>query len=187
MHLVVGLGNPGAEYAETRHNIGMMILEHLLGSSMGWKSKFKGEYMQATLKGEKAVFLRPMTYMNLSGESVRPCMDFFKISLKELIVIHDELDLPFGTIMFKKGGGYAGHNGLKSIGQHTGSADYLRMRIGIGRPKHGDVSNYVLSRFSGDEDITLSDYIKGCAEALEYFLANGFTKASEKYNKKSLV
>ncbi len=187
MNLVVGLGNPGSEYATTRHNIGMMILEEMFGSSMGWKSKFKGEYLQSNIGKEKAIFLRPMTYMNLSGESVRPCMDFFKIDRKNLLVIHDELDLPFGTIMFKNGGGYAGHNGLKSIGQHIGGAEYKRLRLGIGRPKHGDVSNFVLSSFSAEEQLSLDHYLQEGVKALEFFLVNGFTKAAEKYNRKSLI
>lgn len=187
MQLIVGLGNPGSEYTQTRHNIGMMVLDELLGSSMGWKSKFKADYMQATLRGKKALFLKPQTFMNLSGESVRPCMDFFKVNRDELLIIHDELDLPFGTVMFKNGGGLAGHNGLKSINQQIGSQDFKRLRLGIGRPQHGDVSSYVLGKFGGDDAIALDQYLRGTGDALNFFLEHGFTKASEQYNKKSLI
>ncbi len=187
MQLVVGLGNPGGEYRHTRHNIGMMVLDEMLGSSMGWKSKFKADYMQTTVKGEKTLFLKPLTFMNLSGESVRPCMDFFKVDIQDILIIHDELDLPFGTAMFKQGGGLAGHNGLKSIAQLLGTQDFKRLRLGIGRPQHGDVSSYVLGKFSGDEGIALGQYLQGGEQALNIFIQDGFTKAAEQYNKKSFI
>src|SRR5690554_71944 len=132
--LVVGVGNPGAEYELTRHNIAWILFEFLpqLENAV-WKSKFKGQYADVSQQGEKVYFLKPETYMNLSGESVGPLCSFFKIRPEEVLVVHDEVDLPFGRIQFKKGGGFAGHNGLKPIAQHLGTPDFYRMRMGIGR------------------------------------------------------
>ncbi|MFT6068695.1 MAG: PTH1 family peptidyl-tRNA hydrolase [Bacteriovoracaceae bacterium] len=182
--LIVGLGNPGNEYRETRHNIGFMVLDHLndnLGS--GWKEKFKGEYSGFP----DGYLLKPMTFMNLSGESVQKAAQFFKVKPNMTLVIHDELDLPFGTIALKNGGGLAGHNGLKSIAQHYGTNDFLRLRIGIGRPVHGDVSNYVLSRFGSDDQIILEKVVNGSAEAVKDVINNGFEKVAKKYKKASLI
>lgn len=179
-YLIVGLGNPGSEYAKTRHNIAWMLLENLsFSNELRWKEKFKGVYAQF----RDNLYLMPQTYMNLSGESVQPCSKFFKIDVENIVVIHDELDLPFGTIMFKKDGGLAGHNGLKSIAEKMGTRNFIRMRLGIGRPKYGDVSNYVLSRFSEEELIRFEDYMKLSSEALEYFLEKGLESSMRKYKK----
>lgn len=184
--LVVGLGNPGRQYESTRHNIGFMVLEELLGTSM-WKSKFKGEYIKTIDADKEIIYLRPMTYMNLSGESIKAAMDFFKVETSNLLVIHDELDLPFATLTLKKGGGFAGHNGLKSTGQHLGTQDFLRLRMGIGRPVHGDVSHFVLSSFSDEEHLRLSSFIKGGLDAMKSFIHDGFAKAANLYNKKNYL
>ena len=125
--------------------------------------------------------------MNLSGESVQPCADFFKVSVENILVIHDELDLPFGTLAFKKGGGLAGHNGLKSIDQQLGSRDFMRLRLGIGRPSHGNVASYVLSSFSTDEKIVLDDFLRGGGEAIDCFMSDGFQKAAKSFSKKSYI
>lgn len=185
--LVVGLGNPGSEYEFTRHNIGWLLLDAYNPiSGNNWKSKFKGYYTDATIGSEKIYFLKPNTYMNLSGESVQPLCQFFKIKPEEILVLQDELDLPFGQIMFKKGGGLAGHNGLKSITQCLGTQDFHRMRIGIGRPVHGSVSNWVLSKFSGDKEIELGVVLDKSSEALSAFIKEGM-KAATKYNKKDFL
>jgi PTH1 family peptidyl-tRNA hydrolase len=185
--LVVGLGNPGSEYEFTRHNIGWLLLDAYNPiSGNNWKSKFKGYYTDATIGSEKIYFLKPDTYMNLSGESVQPLCQFFKIKPEEILVLQDELDLPFGQIMFKKGGGLAGHNGLKSITQCLGTQDFHRMRIGIGRPVHGSVSNWVLSKFSGDKEIELGVVLDKSSEALSAFIKEGM-KAATKYNKKDFL
>ena len=145
MTLVVGLGNPDLQYKNNRHNVGFMVIDALLDdhplAEKITKSNFKGELF----KVPSMLLLKPTTYMNLSGESVRAVDDYFKP--EQIIVIHDDLDLPFGTLRFKIGGGHGGHNGLRSIDAHIG-AEYIRVRIGIGKPFHkSDVANYVLSDF----------------------------------------
>lgn len=186
--LIVGLGNPGAEYELTRHNIAWILLDsHPDWRGVNWKSKFKGLYADKSIQGEKVYALKPQTYMNLSGESVGPLCKFFKINPEEVLVVQDEIDLPFGQIHFKKGGGLAGHNGLKSISQHLGTNDYYRMRLGVGRPQHGSVSNWVLSKIPASMDIELSLYMERAGVALNELLTEGFKKASTKYNKKNLL
>lgn len=186
--LVVALGNPGREYENTRHNVGWKAFEQLsFWNDLAWKDKFKGQYAQKSIKGEQVIFLMPQTYMNLSGESVRPAMDFFKVGIEDLIVVHDEIDLPFGTITVKTGGGLAGNNGLKSINQHLSTKDFHRIRIGIGRPKFGDVSSHVLGQFTEEEKINLEDLHKLAAEAIECYLNNGIKKAQNTFSKRSVL
>ncbi|MBP9680133.1 MAG: aminoacyl-tRNA hydrolase [Bacteriovorax sp.] len=186
--LIVGLGNPGMKYHYTRHNIGWDIFEELsFANELKWTEKFKGHFSVYTFNGEKIYFLKPQTFMNLSGESVQPIMNFFKITIDNILVIHDELDLPFGTIAFKKGGGLAGHNGLKSITASLGTQDFKRVRIGIGRPVHGDVSNWVLSGYTGEDKDFFRPFLKGAAEALEDYIKLGFDKAATTYSKKKIV
>jgi len=186
--LIVGLGNPGAEYELTRHNIAWILLDtHPELSSATWKNKFKGEYSDFNIGTGKAYALKPQTFMNLSGESVGAMCQFFKISADEILVVQDELDLPFGQIHFKKGGGLAGHNGLKSISQHLNTQDFYRLRMGIGRPTHGSVSNWVLSKFPSNMDTELGIVMEKTNEALNFFLKEGFKKASTEYNKKDFL
>ena len=186
--LVVALGNPGPEYELTRHNIGWLLVDSYPPmENVQWKEKFKGIYSDKTLNGNKIYFLKPQTFMNLSGESVQPLAHFFKILPNEILVIHDELDLPFGSVHFKKGGGLAGHNGLKSTAKCLGTQDFLRMRIGIGRPQHGSVSNWVLSNFPKEQDIELGLVLENSAMALDYALKNGLQKAANQYNKKDFL
>lgn len=186
--LIVGLGNPGSKYQDTRHNIGWLAIDHLsFYSKLRWQEKFKGLYSSYEMNGEKIYFLMPQTFMNLSGESISKMCNFFKITPDNVLVIHDELDLPYGTTTFKKGGGLAGHNGLKSTAQCLGTKDFLRLRLGIGRPHHGNVSAWVLSKFDGDESIALDQYLNGAAEAIEYFCSAGFDKAASQYSKKKFI
>lgn len=186
--LIVGLGNPGIEYELTRHNIGWLAMDQLsFYDRLAWKEKFKGEFATYSHDGEQIVFLRPQTYMNLSGESVVAAAKFFKADIQDILVIHDELDLPYGTLSFKNGGGLAGHNGLKSIAKMMGGNNFLRLRMGIGRPPHGNVSSWVLSGFHGDEDIALPSFLKGGADAIEAFMKLGFGKAAGKFSKKNYV
>ena len=183
-NLIVALGNPGNEYAQTRHNVAWLVLEHLKKSDrLVWKEKFKGIF---AIDAE-TVFLKPQTFMNLSGESLIPAAQFFKVTPANILVIHDELDLPYGTIAFKKGGGSAGHNGLKSISQLLGTPDYMRLRVGIGRPSVGTVSNWVLSNFSNDEQIQLDDYLDATARAVELYQTEGYDKAASRYSRKALI
>ena len=185
--LIVGVGNPGSEYAQTRHNVAWMLLDHLpeLHSSI-WKSKFKGLYAEGAFKSHKFFALKPQTFMNLSGESVQPMAAFFKVSPDKILVIHDELDIPFGQVHFKMGGGLAGHNGLKSIAACLGTDQFARMRVGIGRPVHGSVSNWVLSPFSKEESIHLPILMEKLHDPLMSAVVDGLGKVGI-YNKKNLL
>ena len=185
--LIVGVGNPGPQYEKTRHNIAWMLLESFpLFQHSTWKGKFKGLYAETTLAGEKVYALKPQTFMNLSGESVQPFAAFFKLNPSEILVIHDELDIPFGQVHFKMGGGLAGHNGLKSIAQHLGTDQFARMRVGIGRPPHGNVSSWVLSPFSSEESIHLNLLIEKMHDPLRTAMVDGLAKVGI-YNKKNLL
>ena len=183
--LVVGVGNPGSQYAETKHNIAWMLLDNS-PLFTNWKSKFKGLYAEGTYKNQKFYALKPQTYMNLSGESVQPMAAFFKVAPSEILVIHDELDIPFGQVHFKMGGGLAGHNGLKSIAAHLGTNDFARMRIGIARPPHGDVSNWVLGPFGKDERIQLPLLLEKLHDPMLCAMVDGLNKVGI-YNKKNLL
>lgn len=186
--LIIGLGNPGSKYQYTRHNIGWDVFEELsFANDLKWTEKFKGQYAVYNYNGDKIYFLKPQTFMNLSGESVQPLMSFFKITVDNILVVHDELDLPFGTIGFKKGGGLAGHNGLKSITAHLGTQEFKRVRVGIGRPVHGDVSNWVLSTYTGEDKDFFRGYLKETAKALEEYIKLGFDKAATQYSKKKVI
>ncbi len=184
MHLVVGLGNPGRHYEDNRHNVGYMVVDALaraVGAS--FKSKFSGEF---GIAGELA-FLKPATFMNLSGESVQPAAAFLKVPLDNLIVIHDELDVPFADVRIKLGGGHAGHNGLRSIILRMGSPDFARVRVGIGRPPvdfKGDVASYVLSGFASEERKQLDDVIGRAADATNLILKHGVLAAMNHANRK---
>ena len=186
MPLVVGLGNPGPKYAGNRHNVGFMIAERLAERwrAPAWKEKFQGRFCKTTVAGEDVVLLEPMTYMNLSGESVQKAMRFFKMSLDDLIVVHDELDHAFGEVRIKVGGGTAGHNGLKSIVRHGGGNDFVRLRFGIGRPRGGAVDKYVLSDFSTEERPELPDLIERAADMVESVVRDGADKAMGKHHRR---
>ncbi|MBY0516109.1 MAG: aminoacyl-tRNA hydrolase [Bacteriovoracaceae bacterium] len=187
IRLIVALGNPGSDYHATKHNIAWMFVDSLpLVKAANWKAKFKGEFCEINIKGNKTIVLKPQTYMNLSGESVQPLAAFYKISPQEILVVQDELDLPFGQCHFKMGGGLAGHNGLKSIAACLGTEDFARMRVGIGRPVHGSVSDWVLSRFSNNEQIQMDLLFEKLRGPLEDCVLFGIAKASV-INKKPLV
>jgi PTH1 family peptidyl-tRNA hydrolase len=181
--LVVGLGNPGAPYAHNRHNIGFMVCDRLAGSSGGWREKFNGVWTRETIGGQDTLLLKPMTYMNRSGISVGAAATFYKVLPPAAIVIHDELDIPFGEVRVKVGGGHAGHNGLRSIFEHFGK-DFIRIRCGIGRPVHGEVADFVLSDFKGDEKIALDGFIGDAAAAVEQVLREGPEAAMNQINQK---
>lgn len=186
--LIVALGNPGSKYRETRHNLAWNLLEYLtFKDQFSWQEKFKGLYCSVNVYQQKIFFLKPLTYMNLSGESVALILNYFKINIDDILIIHDDIDLPFGTLAFKKGGGLAGHNGLKSIASRLQTQDFERLRLGIGRPSEIEVSNWVLSKFCEAERSVLDLYLKGAADALTEYLKNGLKKASTLYNKKSFV
>ena len=187
-YLVVGLGNPGRDYEGTRHNVAWDCIENsVFSEKIHWKGKFKGEFGQIDEGDNKIVFLKPMTFMNLSGESVIACSKFFKIPPENILVMHDEIDLDYGLLVFKDGGGLAGHNGLKSINQHLGTNKFKRMRIGVGKPKHGNVSSWVLSKFSGEDADYLDEFYKLVSNALQEYARKGFESASRKYSRKKLL
>ena len=178
MKLIVGLGNPGTKYAKNRHNVGFFVVDDLR-ASLGlpdWKEKFSGVFTKGSAKGEDVVLLKPLTYMNESGRSVQPAVAFFHADVaKELIVIHDELDLPFGDVRLKVAGGHAGHNGLRSIMAVLGG-DFTRVRIGIGRPPagfQGDVADYVLQNFDPIESATMGDIVKKASDATTRWVEHG--------------
>lgn len=173
MKLIVGLGNPGGKYAHNRHNIGFMALDMMAGDhGFGqWKSKFQGSVCEGRFGPDRAVLLKPETFMNNSGQSVAAAMKFHKIDATDVIVFHDELDLAPAKVRFKMGGGHAGHNGLRSIHAHIGP-DYGRIRMGVGHPGHKDrVSGYVLSDFSKADQDWLDDVLRGCADGAPHLAA----------------
>lgn len=154
MILLVGLGNPGGAYEDTRHNVGFMLVEAVRRhyGLPGWTGKFKGLASKGKIEGHDVLLLQPQTFMNLSGGSVQAAAAFYKVEPKDILVVHDELDLELGQLRWKIGGGDAGHNGLKSITQTLGTADYQRLRFGIGRPVHkAQVHDYVLHAFGAEE------------------------------------
>lgn len=184
MYLVVGLGNPGPKYASHRHNVGFMVVDQLARrwDAPAFRDKFEGRFAKATFRGEGVVLLEPQTYMNLSGQSVRPAMGFFRVPLERVVVIHDELDLPFGTSRIKVGGGAAGHNGLKSIVQHGGGNGFLRIRVGIGRPRGGRPEGWVLSDFSAAERAELDEVLAAAASMVESVVEEGPQKAMNRWH-----
>ncbi len=175
MYLFVGLGNPGTEHAKQRHNIGFMALD-VIADKHGfsdWKSKLKGEYSEGRLGGEKVFLLKPQTYMNVSGESVQPFAAFYKIAPENIIVFHDDLDLAEGVIKVKKGGGSAGHNGLKSTTERLGTPEYYRVRMGIGHPgSKARVNGHVLGNFRDEDYDWLNPLLKYVANHCDNLLNN---------------
>ena len=181
--LVVGLGNPGPGYAGNRHNVGVMVLEELSARAGIKLSPGKGARSRAVsgegrLAGRRVVLARPLTYMNESGSPVRGLLDYHSLPVEDLVVVHDELDLPFATVRLKRGGGEGGHNGLRSISRSTGTRDYLRVRVGIGRPPgRQDPADFVLKDFSAVERKELDLLVGEAADALEALLVKGLEAA----------
>lgn len=185
--LVVGLGNPGAKYAATRHNVGWMVLEAFARkhSAAIDRNGFHGVYgeMRWGPAAEKIILLKPMTFMNLSGRAVVPAMHFYKIDPADMLVLYDDLDLPPGKLRIREKGSAGGHNGMKSTIQELGSQEFPRLRIGIGRPAPGwEVPDWVLSPFSPDDAATIAQVIPRAVEAVEAFLNEGALKAGTKFN-----
>lgn len=186
MHLIAGLGNIGAEYAETRHNIGFMVLDALAkASNIVFEDKRYGFVSEMRVKNQQLLLLKPSTYMNLSGNAVRYWMSQKKIPLENLLVVVDDLSLPFGQIRIKPGGSEAGHNGLKSITQQLGTQQYARLRFGIGCdfPRGGQV-DYVLGKFTADDERTMPERLAAACEAIKAFTLSGVQFAMNHYNGK---
>lgn len=184
---MVGLGNPGPEYAGNRHNAGFLVAEHLRakGAMGSWEKKFSGRIAKGKVEDVDVVLLEPLTYMNGSGRSVQKTAAFFQVPPAETIVVHDELDLPFGTVRVKEAGGTGGHRGLKSIHECLGTDAYLRVRVGIGRPAAGSAEDWVLEDFTGDERIELDRVIGRAADAVTRVLVKGVATAMNEINGKA--
>ncbi len=186
MKLIVGLGNPGKQFENTRHNIGfdsVDLIAEQFDSSLT-KQKFNGLYGETIVHGEKVMLLKPLTYMNLSGECVRPFMDYFNVSLEELVVLYDDLDIPPGKIRLRQKGSAGGHNGIKSLIHHLGTQEFNRVRIGVGRPTNNEpVVKYVLNRAAGDEKALLEDAIKKTAQSIEAWITKPFLEVMNVYNR----
>jgi peptidyl-tRNA hydrolase, PTH1 family len=182
--LVAGLGNPGREYAGNRHNVGWAVVDELARRHGGsFRSKFSGTLAEVRLDGARLALLKPETYMNESGRSVAAAARFFKVRPDALLVVHDDVDLEHGRLQARAGGGLAGHNGLRSLAQHVGTADFLRLRVGVGRPGRGDgrsVSDWVLSNFAAEDD---ADALTGrAADAVEAVASEGLDVAQRRFN-----
>ena len=182
--LVVGLGNPGREYARNRHNVGWLVVDELARRHGGsWRGKFDGQLAEIRIDGHKVALLKPETYMNDSGKSVRAAAGFFKADADSVLVVHDEGDLDVGRLQARLGGGLAGHNGLRSIAQHLGTPDFLRLRVGVGRPERGDnrkLADFVLSDFRPDDDAEA--LVGRAADAVETLDAEGLEAAQRAIN-----
>lgn len=182
--LVAGLGNPGREYAGTRHNVGWLVVDELARRHGGsFRSKFSGQLAELRAAGKRLAVLKPETYMNESGRSLAAAVRFFKVAPSRLLVVHDDVDLEQGRLQARLGGGLAGHNGLRSLAQHLGTQDFLRLRIGVGRPERGDrrtVADYVLSPF--DADVDVEALVARAADAVEAVAGEGLETAQQGFN-----
>jgi PTH1 family peptidyl-tRNA hydrolase len=190
LYLIAGLGNPGAQYEHTRHNIGLEAVEQW-GKSLGVTLKglhFRSKHTLVDYRGNKIVLLCPLTYMNLSGESVRDCIHHYDLGIDKLLVLHDDLDLPLGKIKVVRNGGAGGHKGVSSIIHLLGSSEFSRVKIGIGRPRHGEaVADYVLSCFYDDEEKLAEKVIRMAIKASELFVLEGVQAAMNHINCRRLT
>lgn len=183
MHLIVGLGNIGEKYHLTRHNVGFLVVDAMT-KNLSTSSINKTNFRADVVKSGYTLFAKPHTFMNLSGEAVHAICEYYKIAMEDIIVIHDDLDLPFGTVKFKIGGGHGGHNGLRSIDAHIGK-EYIRVRIGIGKPSDkSQVSNYVLSNFSKEELNQLEGIISHTIKAIDALKSESIDEVKSKFTLK---
>ena len=190
MKLICGLGNPGRDYQRHRHNVGFMVAERLAGRAHADLSqeKFDARIGQGAMGGERLLFVLPQTYMNLSGTSLSGAARFYKVAPVDILVVHDELDLPFGRIQLKGGGGTGGHNGLRSILEHYGEDAFARLRFGIGKPEGPNarerVTGHVLSGFSTEEQQALDELLDRAADVAEAWASDGLQAAMNRHNRK---
>ena len=184
--LVAGLGNPGRDYARTRHNVGQMVCDELARRHSGsFRSKFSGELAEFRLGAGRIALLKPQTFMNESGRSVGAAVRFFKLPPELLLVVHDEVDLELGRLQARLGGGLAGHNGLRSVAQHLGTSEFMRLRIGVGRPERGDprpVADWVLTPFPAEVDV--DNLVGRAADAVEAIVVDGLDEAQLRFNER---
>lgn len=187
MYIIVGLGNPGSQYQASRHNIGWDVITRI---SDDYKiplnmKKHKAICGTGYIEGQKVILAQPITYMNLSGESVREMMDFYKVSNEDIIVIYDDITLDIGQLRIRKKGSAGGHNGIKSIIQHLGSDEFPRIKVGVGnKPKDWDLADYVLSRFKDEEQATVREALKDSSDACKWMITKSIDEAMNCYNKK---
>ena len=184
MKLIVGLGNPGKEYENTRHNVGFDVINLFLKKnnlSLD-KNKFKGLYTKTKINGEEVIFLEPQKYMNLSGEVVKSIVDFYKISPSDILVIHDDLDLPLGKIKIKQNSSSGGHNGIKDIEKNLGTKNYKRLKIGISNNKNYDTKNYVLGKLNKEDRQILDNAIETSCDIIDDYVKLNFDELMNKYN-----
>ncbi len=187
MKLIVGLGNPGKEYDNTRHNIGFYMIDKYLNTKglSNFKSKFNGIYLDTNINGEKVIFLKPQSYINLSGEVVRKFVDFYKIPLNDILIISDDLDLKIGNFKLKERGSSGGHNGLKNIELHLGTQNYKRLKIGIANNKNIDTKDYVLGKININDAKIYDELSIVVNHILDDFFVDSFDVLVSKYNKKN--
>lgn len=187
--IIAGLGNPGPKYQWTRHNAGFLFLDRIanLERLSISRKQFYGFTADWERNGKRIVLLKPQTFMNLSGRSIMPALQFYKLKPANLIVAHDEIDLPLGTARLKQGGGHGGQNGLRSIMEQLGNGDFLRLRLGVGRPLHGDAADHVLGAFTPQEMEVFARTLDGALEMLETALDEGVPKAMSLFNNKSYL
>jgi len=187
MHIIVGLGNPGLKYDSTRHNVGFEVIErfayeHNININ---QKRFKGLFGQGVVNGEKVLLLKPQTYMNLSGESVKMLLDFYQLLPKDLIIVYDDISLDIGQIRIRKKGSAGGHNGVKNIIQHLGTNEFPRIKVGVGeKPPNWNLADYVLSRFSNEEMKEIKEAIERSVEAINEIIDKDIVSAMNKFNSK---
>ncbi len=185
MYIIAGLGNPTREYEKTRHNVGFEVIDVLadmLGTTVEEK-KFKGCYGRGIIGGEKVLLLKPQTFMNLSGESIRAASDFYKVDPEHIIIIYDDISLYVGQLRIRKKGSAGGHNGIKNLIAHLGTQEFPRIKVGVGdKPKKMDLADYVLSRFSKEDRAAMEDAFKEAAKAVEVMITEGMDIAMNQFN-----
>ena len=184
MKLIVGLGNPGIEYRNTRHNLGFMVInKYVSNHNLGkFQEKFHGQYIKTVINGENVLFVKPLSYMNLSGTVVRKYCDYFKIKIDDILIMHDDMDLDCGKIKLKKGGSSGGHNGIKNIIEELKTTDFKRFKIGIGKDKNIDVVDYVLGKLRDDELEKINKVLSISDDIIDGFITSDFDKLMCKYN-----
>jgi PTH1 family peptidyl-tRNA hydrolase len=184
MKLIVGLGNPGKRYEKTRHNVGFWVIDRL---SSTWdipilKEKWKAIVGEGNVKGESVILMKPLTYMNLSGEAVRMAIDWLKLDIEDVLIIYDDLDISVGKMKLKQKGSSGGHNGIKSLIHHLKTEEFKRIKLGIGRPLHPQpIESYVLSSFREEEMDEMNVIVDRAQDAVDYWLSYGFLKATNQY------
>lgn len=186
MHLIVGLGNPGQKYSMNRHNIGFMACDYWLKSLNGsdYREEHKALTRRFKIEDTEILLAKPQTFMNLSGQSVVALMNFYKIPKENLLVVHDDIDLPFGSMKLQHNRGPGGQNGVKNISELLGNNEYTRLKLGVGRPAHPEfaIHDYVLGNFPKEEAVLLDQYLEKACDAIEGFIFEGLSKASTKFN-----